>query len=381
MTAAAMAAHLYEGILEPARWAGALQSIQASLQCAAFHQLDIQRADLSVQSVAVSMNGGEPPSEQVLEYERHYAPQDIRMPSIWQASEGGVWWDHEHFDARTLQRAPVYAEFLASLGMRHMVAVPLRDGAASRDFVGFLRHLDQKPFGAQEQALIAQLAPHMVRANKLRYRATHLAEQAALGAAALDTLPQALAVVDAALRPHYLNPAAERALAHPLAGGLALRHGALRATDPATHNHLAHCVAAACGLHRGGAGAVRITASSDGAQATAMTLHVLPLQASHPLAQLLHGRPHALLVWALPATALPQGAARIALALGLTDTEARLALMLAQGQTVKDFAVLQGCSWHTARTHAKNLLRKTGCHRQADVARLVQGLLPLMKCP
>ena len=44
----AIAARLYEGILEPAQWVGALQSIQATLQCAAFHQLDIQRADLSL---------------------------------------------------------------------------------------------------------------------------------------------------------------------------------------------------------------------------------------------------------------------------------------------------------------------------------------------
>ena len=358
-----IAARLYEGILEPALWLGALQSIQATLQCAAFHQLDIQRADLSVQSVAVSMNGGEPPSEKVLEYERHYLPQDIRMPSIWQGSEGGVWWDHEHFDARMIQRAPIYAEFLASLGMRHMVAVPLRDGAVSRDFVGFLRHLDQKPFGAQEQALITQLAPHMVRANKLRYRATQLAEQAALGTAALDALPQALAVVDAGLRLRYLNAAAERALASP--GGLTLRHGTLHASDPSVQCDLAQSVATACG--RGGwarAGAVPV--------APPTTVHVLPLQATHPLAQALHGRPHALLVW--PPALDVQRAAHIGLALGLTGAEARLALMLAQGCTLKDFALAQGCSWHTARTHAKNLLRKTGCQRQIDVARLVQGL-------
>jgi len=269
-----------------------------------------------------------------------------------------VWWDHEHFDARTLQRAPIYTEFLASLGMRHMVAVPLRDGAASRDFVGFLRHPDQKPFGAQEQALIAQLVPHMVRANKLRYRATQLAEQAAL-----DALPQALAVVDAGLRLRYLNAAAERALASP--GGLTLRRGALHASDPTAQCYLAQCVATACG--RGGwarAGAVPV--------APPTTVHVLPLQATHPLAQALHGRPHALLVWPLALDA--QRAAHIGLALGLTGAEARLALMLAQGCTVKEFALAQGCSWHTARTHATNLLRKTGCQRQIDVARLVQGL-------
>ena len=49
----AIAARLYEGILEPAQWVGALQSIQATLQCAAFHQLDIQRADLSLSLIHI----------------------------------------------------------------------------------------------------------------------------------------------------------------------------------------------------------------------------------------------------------------------------------------------------------------------------------------
>lgn len=361
-------ASLYDGILESAQWAYGLQAIQARLQCAAFHHLDIACADKSARSVAVSLQGTAPPSDTLVEYERHYVPQDIRFPAMWAMQEGGVWWDQEHFGASTFRRAPIYAEFLASLGMRHTVCIPLRDGAASRDFVGFIRHLDQEPFGADEQALVAQLAPHLVRANKLRHGTARLAAQAALGTAALGALPQALAVVDAALRPCYLNSAAEQALAHPRAGGLALRHGAFRAADPATHNHLAHSVAAACGP-QGGASIVRVEATANGQAA----VQVLPLQARHPLARTLRGRPHALLVW-MPPTALLQRAAHVALALGLTDTEARLALLLAQGRTVKDFAQIQGCTWHTARTHAKNLLRKTGCQRQADVVLLVRSL-------
>ncbi len=49
--------------------------------------------------------------------------------------------------------------------------------------------------------------------------------------------------------------------------------------------------------------------------------------------------------------------------LGLLPTEARLALLLASGKTVKDFVAIEGVSWHTARSHLKNILRKTGCHR------------------
>lgn len=65
----------------------------------------------------------------------------------------------------------------------------------------------------------------------------------------------------------------------------------------------------------------------------------------------------------------------LAAALGLTETEACLALALAQGLSVKDFAQMQGCSWHTARTHMRNLLRKIGMHRRQDVVALVQGLV------
>lgn len=283
-------ARLYEGILEPIQWAAGMQDIQAKLECAAFHHLDISSEDKSARSIAVSLQGTDPPSEKLLEFERHYVPQDIRFPAMWAMQEGGVWWDQEHFSASTFHRAPIYSEFLASLGMRHTVCIPLRDGAASRDFVGFMRHIDQKPFGADEQALVVQLLPHMVRANKLRYRTTQIAARAALGTAALDALPQALVVVDAGRRLRYLNTAAQRALAGECA--LAVRHGLLGAREPEAQNRLENCVAAACG--RGGsarAGALRIASprAYPGADAT---LHVLPLQASHPLAQAHYAEPH-----------------------------------------------------------------------------------------
>ncbi|CAN7485686.1 PAS domain-containing protein [Acidovorax sp. LjRoot38] len=364
----AITTSLYEGILEPTQWMGALQTIQASLQCAAFHQLDIGCRDFSVQSIAASMAGGEAPSEKVAAFERHYAPQDIRLPAMWQFTEGAVWCDHEQLDRATLDRAPIYTEFLAELRMRHTLGIPLRDGASSRDFLGFIRHLDQPPFGSEEQTLVTSLVPHLVRANKLRYRANQLAVQAALGAAALDALPQALAVVDAGLHVRYANAAAE----HVFAGQTRFTscQGVLHASDPESQRLLEHRVAEAC---RSGdfarAGIVRI-ASSEHCGGECF-VHILPLRASHPLAAALHAVPYALLVWS--STLAVKTVEHICTALGLTETEARLALMLAQGRTVKDFAQAQGCSWHTARTHAKNLLTKTGCHRQAEIVQLLQA--------
>lgn len=366
-----IAASLYEGILEPIQWSAGMQEVQAKLSCAAFHHLDISSVDRSARSIAVSLQGSEPPSEKLTEFERHYAPQDIRFPAMWAIQEGGAWWDHEHFSASVFHRAPIYSEFLASLGMRHTVCIPLRDGPTSRDFVGFMRHLDQKPFDTDEQALVRQLLPHMVRANKLRHRSVQVAARAALGTALLDTLPLALAVVDAERRLHYLNTAAQLALAG--SGALTVRHGHLCAREPDVQNRLERYVAAACG-HKGPptAEALRTSSADPHAGAVAMTVQILPLQGSHPLAHEHRARPHALLVW--NHWDAPQRTAHIALALGLTETEARLALSLAQGQSLKDFAAVQGCSWHTARTHAKNLLAKTGCHRQAELVQLVHSL-------
>lgn len=61
--------------------------------------------------------------------------------------------------------------------------------------------------------------------------------------------------------------------------------------------------------------------------------------------------------------------ARVEAAFGLTPTEAQLSIALASGLTVSRFAAERGCSEHTARTHLKRVLDKTGCGRQVELVR------------
>ena len=82
----------------------------------------------------------------------------------------------------------------------------------------------------------------------------------------------------------------------------------------------------------------------------------------------------ALVVLVDPASACGLNASLLADMLSLSPTEARLVLLLASGKTVKDFAAIEGMSWHTARSHTKNLLRKTGCRRQLELVALLQSL-------
>ena len=104
-----------------------------------------------------------------------------------------------------------------------------------------------------------------------------------------------------------------------------------------------------------------------------MVVSLIPLKASHPLA--VFRQIHlALVVFASPGQQVGVDGLVLQELWGLTPTEARLARALTAGQSIKAFAEAEGCSWHTARTHLRNTLRKCGCGRQLDLVQLVQSL-------
>jgi DNA-binding CsgD family transcriptional regulator len=58
----------------------------------------------------------------------------------------------------------------------------------------------------------------------------------------------------------------------------------------------------------------------------------------------------------------------------LTAAEARVARALASGDAVDAIATAGGVSLSTVRTHVRGALEKTGCHRQADLIALLNGI-------
>ena len=57
-----------------------------------------------------------------------------------------------------------------------------------------------------------------------------------------------------------------------------------------------------------------------------------------------------------------------------TDNEGYLLEPDYSDEVVPVIAAAEGISWHTARTHLKNVMRKTGCHRQLELFALLQSL-------
>jgi DNA-binding CsgD family transcriptional regulator len=61
---------------------------------------------------------------------------------------------------------------------------------------------------------------------------------------------------------------------------------------------------------------------------------------------------------------------------GLTPAEARLALHLVAGETLRSAEVKLSISYETARTSLKNIFRKTGTCRQAELVVVIVTALP-----
>ena len=362
---ARIASHIYEGVMDPAQWYAGLEAIRTANEGALFYHFAVDARSFAVVS---SMQNEQFPGELIREYELHHAQHDERMPVVMDMAVGQVMYDHEHFSPRQLSRSFIYSDWLPALGYKHTLCAPLFDDGNTREFLSIIRPSDHGAYGATNREMITRLMPDLVRATRLRNRMLSLASHAAAGLSAMDALNQCLVVLAPDCHIRYMNPAAERELG--AGSSFTVRHGRLAATEPSAHASLAKAVALATGQAQHSPARASILRMAQ--ERINQLCSVLPLQASHVLAQALNATPQALLVWSSPRLLLDTS--QLSLALGLSESEARLALLLTTGQTVKAFAQLQGCSWHTARSHLKNLMRKTGCSRQVELMQLLQSL-------
>lgn len=361
---ARLASLFYEGILSPEAWYAALTEVTREVGGSFFHQIVIDRSDMQVVANIASVDT----LHRADEYARHYAASDERLKVLAGLRPGEFMFDFDHFDVRHRSRSPLYADFLASERVQSCVAIVLHRDGEVRDEVGILRGLDARPLSERERLLLRQLAPEMARAGRLRTQASVLAQQAALGFAALDSLPRALAIVDMQGRIEYCNMAAEHFFSINRECKTSGRR--LRLSNTFANDRLCERIAAACAPMEPRPGILRV-----GQGERTVSISVLPLRPSHRLA--LGSVSRAIVLFAGPALVgatamLPEDLAEC---LGTTRTEARLANMLACGASVNEFAVIQGCSLSTARSHLRSLLHKTGCRRQRDLMVIVQGLM------
>jgi DNA-binding CsgD family transcriptional regulator len=113
-----------------------------------------------------------------------------------------------------------------------------------------------------------------------------------------------------------------------------------------------------------------LIASSGGVPAV---LHIVPIRrAAHDL----FSQAAAILVLTRASSSPTQATSLLQVLFDLSATEADVAARIAAGRTAEHIALTDGKSVDTVRNQIKSVLRKTGCARQVDLARLLAQLIP-----
>ena len=204
-----------------------------------------------------------------------------------------------------------------------------------------------------------QVRQTLARADALGATLTEMLDATGLGIVQLDTRGRILAANDRA-----------RDLLRG-GGGLCDRQGFLYARMPRDNDDLRNLLRRALPpLGTRGTGGSTIV-RRPGALPP-LVLHVHPVdgwRSDYPLSPI-----GALVLIVDPAGGAVIDPAAVAWALDLTAMESRVAVLLAQGMTVRQIAAAAGRKESTVRSHVKHIFAKHGISRQAELVRLVRSL-------
>lgn len=298
-------------------------------------------------------------------YASHFVHTDPWTRSLAQAERIAL--GHELIGDGQLRESEFYRDFARELGMFHLIG---HVGLLGDDLImplGLHRPEDGQPFSERERAILSGMVPHLGRAVRVHRRLG--AARANIAETALETLPVAAMVLDAASHVMFANPAAlqmSRAGALPAIRRTALHGRGALASDGAQGLRLARLVrAVASGVTPGGG------MRWDNGEATA-ALTVLPLPKRLALGVARPGM--ALLLARGLAADVPPPLKLVQQVFGLTQAEAEVAIALAAGLSGPEVARRRGVSLATVRTQARLVMDKTGATSLREVAVMLSRL-------
>lgn len=299
------------------------------------------------------------------EFERRYVDglyrDDPWVEGAQRMPVGRTWCGGRFIAERELVRTRFYNEACAPFGYRDIAGCIIASTPGYTITYGMFvdRVAEERSFEHVDRVL-----PHLARALALTADApvrwmTDLAHM-------LETLNMPAAVVDADARLIVANAGGRAVLER--GEGVRLDRGRVGCRRPSVQQALHAAIARTAGGLEPRPCPIGVARPR---RQRALAVSVMPLPRH------LGGSSRALVVMIDPDAALARSAAAVARVFDLSPAEARLTAALSQGLDPRAMADAFGLSVHTVRTQMRSVFRKTGCHRQADLAALVATLAPL----
>ncbi len=364
-------ASLHDAALDPARWSGASALIDEALHT---HGSSMVFGDwVSEEDIRIGFAWyffrGEPRRDLCREYFQVYYPLDERVPRVRHAPDSRLFHVPELFTEEELKTSPAYNQMLVATHAGNGIIVRL-DGPDGSHIVWAINDpVNGDGWSSVQLGTIRRLLPHIRQTVRVQQALTGTG---ALGATLTEMLDHSgMGVIQLDLRGR-IAAVNDRAQAVLRSGdGLFDEGGSLFARMPEEDARLQALLARALPPF-GVPGAGGSTTLSRLGGPPPLVLHVHPVGPQEADFQSWSVAALVLVVDPANGTAIdPEAAAG---ALGLTQAEGRVAVLLAQGMSVHQIAAATGRKESTIRSHVKNMFAKHGFSRQAELVRLVQSV-------
>ena len=364
-------ASLHEAALDQDRWANASALIDETLGT---HGSSLvsgdgdSQEDIRIHSTRTYFRG-----ERLRDLERDYFENyyhlDERVPRLRHAPDSRLFHTSDLLTEEELKTSAVYNEILVRGHMQDGIHVPMDGPDESRIIWSIADPIDGDGWSSSQAASIRRLLPHIRQSVSVQQA---LSEAEALASSLAEMLSNTMVgVVQLDLRGRIVA-ANDRALDILRQGdGLSDEGGTLRAALRRDDDALRQLLARALPPYgRQGVGGTM----------TVQRMHLLPRLVLHinPVGeQHMDVRPRraaALVLIVDPANRTPVDPVMVAACLGLSPAESQVAVLLAQGRTVRDIAAATGRKATTVRWHLKHIFAKLGVSRQVEIVQMVQSL-------
>lgn len=260
---------------------------------------------------------------------------------------------------------PIYRDFFEPTGsaVATLIRSSMADGEACIAF-SLLGVEGNRATTASARRLLERLLPAITDASRLAIRFGRM--QANAMAVALDQHHRPCIALRRDMVPTAISPGAERLLSS--GDHLGLRHSRLFARNREADRNLRNLVERIAALDPAAQRRNLVALPYASGDSPALVASLTPVPDSNDLRETC-----ALLT--LPDDTTPRDLSQaLADVFRLTPTEAVIAIAIADGQSPAEIAIQRGQSRETVRTHLRNILQKTGTHRQSELAVMVRRL-------
>lgn len=362
----AIVSGLYRAATGDIGWSDALTPLQ---QAFGARTAVLQTVDLPTGAIVQLDSGGPPMQAAFLDYLRRWHALDPRRQHLLSrlGDVVGRWWHcSDVFDDAFASRNSFYRHFLPAHDTRYLATAMIAASPSTVSAFALELPSPRGPLSADERELARRIGLHAAEALRAHDRVRRMAAQALAGHNLLGALPYPMWLLDSDRFVLHANPAAheeDTRQAHAVRreNRLALRGSR---ADKALGAALLRLGSAAHGTREVIDPRLR---SSD----PPAWLHLQSLRPAEVLGAF-GERPVVLATLFEPSRLGRIDAHALAESFRLTPTQARVAMLLAEGLTAEDIGARMGVALTTIRTHLRTVRTRLGAARAVDAVRLLR---------